>query len=76
MMALMLLLGAPYSMSRRPLRFKESDLRRALRAVQKSGAHMAVEISPDGTIRMVPAQPGTFGKALKDEDDTLGDSPW
>lgn len=42
-------------MSRRPLRFREADLRRAIRAAGKEGIPMAVEISPDGLIRMVPA---------------------
>lgn len=42
-------------MSRRPLRFRENDLRRAIRAATKEGVTMAVEISPDGLIRMTPA---------------------
>jgi hypothetical protein len=42
-------------MSRRPARFTESDIRRALAAVTKSGGNAVVEIAPDGTIRLVPA---------------------
>lgn len=40
-------------MSRRPARFRESDLRRAIRAAEKEGARMSVEILPDGTIKLV-----------------------
>lgn len=43
-----------HSQSWRPGRFTEADIRRAIRAVQREGAKMAVEISPDGTIRIVP----------------------
>lgn len=41
-------------MSRRAARFTQADIARAIRAVQQTGAGMAVEISPDGTIRIVP----------------------
>lgn len=41
-------------MARRAARFTEIDLRRAIRAVKNEGADMAVEILPDGTIRIVP----------------------
>jgi hypothetical protein len=41
-------------MSRKPARFTQSDIYRALKAVQQSGLNMAVEISPDGTIRLLP----------------------
>jgi hypothetical protein len=44
-------------MSRRPPRFQEIDVTRALRAAQKVGGAWAVEIEPDGTIRIVPADP-------------------
>jgi hypothetical protein len=44
-------------MSRRPPRFQQADVTRALRAAQKVGGNWAVEIAPDGTIRMVPAEP-------------------
>ncbi len=41
-------------MSRRPARFTQADLHRAIRAVVQSGAAMAVEIGLDGTIRIAP----------------------
>ena len=37
----------------RPARFTIADLRRALRAAEQAGADYAVEIAPDGTIRIV-----------------------
>jgi len=43
-------------MSRRPARCTQADIRRAIRAAEQAGAKMAVEISPDGTIRLIPAQ--------------------
>ena len=42
-------------MSRRAARFTEADAFRAIRAIKRSGDSMAVEITPDGTIRIVPA---------------------
>lgn len=52
-------------MSRRPVKFREADLRKAKKV---AGKDMAVEMRPDGTIRLVPVQslgetppePGTF----------------
>lgn len=44
-------------MSRRAARFTQADIARAIRAVEQTGARMAVEIGPDGTIRIVPAEP-------------------
>lgn len=41
-------------MSRTPARFTQADVQRAIRAVKASGETMAVEIRPDGTIRLVP----------------------
>lgn len=41
-------------MSRRPARFTQSDVARALKGAEQAGVKMAVEISPDGTIRLVP----------------------
>lgn len=38
-------------MSRRPARFTQADVRRALKA---AGSERAVEILPDGAIRLVP----------------------
>jgi hypothetical protein len=39
-------------MSRRPARFTEADVRRAAKVAKQLG--LAVEIAPDGTIRLVP----------------------
>lgn len=43
-------------MSRTPARFREADLKRALRAAEAVGAKVSVEIDRDGTIRIVPVQ--------------------
>lgn len=43
--------------SRRPARVSQADIARALRAVEQVGVSMAVEIAPDGTIRLVPIAP-------------------
>ena len=42
-------------MARGRLRFRQADIERALKAVARVGAPMAVEIAPDGTIRLTPA---------------------
>ena len=46
-------------MPNRPARFTTADLRRALKAAEQSGPTWAVEIDPDGTIRLLrrPADP-------------------
>lgn len=45
-------------MSRRPARCTQADMRRAIDALVQSGARdMAVEVSPDGTIRFTPIRP-------------------
>jgi hypothetical protein len=41
-------------MSRTPARATQADIARAIRAVEQTGASMAVEIAPDGTIRLIP----------------------
>ena len=41
-------------MSRRPARFTQADIARAIKAVEQANAQMTVEIAPDGTIRIVP----------------------
>lgn len=40
-------------MPNRPARFTVADLRRALKAAEQSGPDWAVEVDPDGTIRLV-----------------------
>ena len=42
-------------MSRTPARFTQSDVARAIRAAKKAGAG-AVELRPDGTIRITIAE--------------------
>lgn len=41
-------------MPRRPARFTQADIARAIKAVEQTGARMAVEIGTNGTIRIVP----------------------
>lgn len=41
-------------MPRAAARFRQSDIARALRAAKQADAPVAVEIAPDGTIRLVP----------------------
>jgi hypothetical protein len=36
------------------VKFKQSDLQRAIRAIAATGASMSIEISPNGTIRLAP----------------------
>lgn len=42
-------------MSRRPARFTQADLARAIRAIVQADAKMMVEVLPDGTMRIAPA---------------------
>lgn len=41
-------------MSRAAARFREADIKRALRAAEAVGAKVTVEVTADGTIRLVP----------------------
>lgn len=50
-------------MSRRVARATQADIGRAIKAAEKAGAHMAVEILPDGTIRLVPVDGDTMNPA-------------
>jgi hypothetical protein len=50
-------------MSRRPARATLADLNRAVKAAESASSPMAVEIAPDGTIRIVPALAGADRKA-------------
>lgn len=43
-------------MPRKAARVTQADIARALRAVQQTGVTMAVEVRPDGTILLVPAE--------------------
>lgn len=42
-------------MSRRPARCTQADLDRAVRAADHAAVKRVVEVTPDGTIRLVPA---------------------
>jgi hypothetical protein len=41
-------------MTRAPARVTQADIARAIRAIEQTGARMAVEIGVDGIIRLVP----------------------
>lgn len=41
-------------MPRTPAKVTQADVARVLRAVAQTGSRMAVQISPDGTIRLEP----------------------
>jgi hypothetical protein len=69
-------------LSRRPSRFTQSDIARALRAAVQVGAHVAIEIMPDGTIRLVPGEKakvagdGQARNAAGYVEARLADAPW
>jgi hypothetical protein len=58
-------------MSRRPARFTQADLNRALKAIVQSGAHMMVEIIPDGTLRISPAPAPGSNRGQGTPEDTI-----
>lgn len=49
-------------MSRRPATFTQADIARMLRAVAASGLKMALEVKPDGSIRLEPVDASKGGK--------------
>lgn len=49
-------------MTRTTAAIKQSDVAKALRAVKQIGLPMALEILPDGAIRIVPHQPNKTEK--------------
>jgi hypothetical protein len=56
--------------SRGPCTFRESDLRRAVRAVEAAGKEVAaIEIGGDGKIRIVVCKPGEQELAARNEWD-------
>lgn len=57
-------------MSRRPARVTQADIGRAIKAAAKAGPHMAVEILPDGVIRIAPWAP------KRQESGNDGENPW
>ena len=50
-------------MSPRPARTTQADIARVLRAVAQIPTPMAVEVLPDGTIRITPYEPRTQAKS-------------
>ena len=56
-------------MSRRPARFTQADVARAIRAVKQTGSSMAVEVAPDGTIRLVPVDISKLGEPTVEMED-------
>ena len=50
--------------SRRSARCTQADIRRALQAANSTGFAMAVEILPDGTIRLTPTTMPALEPAL------------
>ena len=54
-------------MPNRPARFTTADLRRALKATEQTGPTWAVEIDPDGTIRLVRRPTDTPEPAAREE---------
>lgn len=58
-------------MSRRPARATQADIRRAIEAAKAAGVAMAVEIRPDGSIRLIPVTPDM----TKSVAPPLGDRP-
>jgi len=56
-------------MSRRPANITQADIARALRAMMQVGYQGALEIRPDGTIRIIPLdEPGISGSPSECED--------
>jgi hypothetical protein len=45
-------------MPRRPARVTQADIARAIRAAEQAGSPRTVEITPDGTIKLVPVESG------------------
>lgn len=57
-------------MSRTPARCTQADIARAIRAVEQVGINSVVEVTRDGTIRIIPAV--LAGKSEKPELDDEG----
>lgn len=58
-------------MSRRPSRCTQADIRRALEAAKASGECLAVEILPDGTIRLRPTEKLVGNSKAFDEEEVI-----
>lgn len=44
------------AVSRTPAKVTQADIARAIRAIEQTGANLAVEIARDGTIRLIPVE--------------------
>lgn len=49
-------------MGRGPASVSQADIARALRALQQTGVKMALEITSDGSIRLIPVEAIPTGK--------------
>jgi hypothetical protein len=60
-------------MSRRPAHFTQADIARAIRALRETGApFVAVEMRPDGTVRVTPAsEPAKALDVVAERQDVL-----
>jgi hypothetical protein len=58
-------------MSRKTARFNRDEVRRALQAARDAGECMAVEILPDGTIRLRPAEKLSEKSTLVDDEEIV-----
>jgi hypothetical protein len=58
-------------MSRRPARCTQAEIARAIRAIEQTGAKMAMEILPDGTIRIAPKNGDKLPRPVELESDVV-----
>ena len=54
-------------MPRRPARVTQADIARAIRAAEQAGSARTVEVTPDGTIKLVPVEPKTAKPEASDK---------
>lgn len=54
-------------MGMRAARFTQAEIARAIRAIEETGASMAVEIARDGTIKIVPVGKPKFEGPREEE---------
>ena len=64
-------LSEEFLMGRRPARFTQADLSRAIRAIDQAGADMIVEILPDGTMRIAQAHKSAGDSKAGDHERTV-----
>jgi hypothetical protein len=55
-------------MSRRPPKVTQADIARAIRAVEQSRCQWVIEITPDGTIRILPAALANVAVRVSEEE--------